>query len=436
MKIPCDCGLCYGQLVSERTYRDHRRAAEITDTLVTETYETFRICPDEEKDLKLFDGCETSVFFELVDLISEFTDSTTSTKETLDVRIQKYHDKLPSPNNFPPNYKAAIRFLSPYLTTEVRYDSCISDCCLFRKYSDTKDYSDLDKCPECNERRYTKKGRPRKQIIHLPLKDRLLKIFGEYNICKLIYAGDIVPNKEFIEGIQDGEMWKNWFGTGGIFDGCREGALPIALAADSVNCNQNKKFPDSLVPVVLPLLSMQEKYRDILGFGTILSALIPGYKGKEAKSFDPTFCVIVDELMSLTGSTMYNAYLGAPIKIKLALLLYLADFQGFSKSFHSSGPTGFRSCPYCPSRAVRENGLNKCCHYSSRSFLPENSPLRLPDARFPDPMRKKVDGKGKAMTDKNGNPVYERIDFENQPPPQPIQSKDEPSNGVKVSHGN
>ena len=52
---------------------------------------------------------------------------------------------------------------------------------------------------------------------------------------------------------------------------------------------------------------------------TNIILVIPGNEAKEVKSLDPFLEVLVDELL---GSTMYDAYSGAPFQVKISVLLH------------------------------------------------------------------------------------------------------------------
>ena len=48
--------------------------------------------------------------------------------------------------------------------------------------------------------------------------------------------------------------------------------------------------------------------------------IIQGNEAKEVKFLDPFIEVLVDELLGISGSTMYDAYSGAPFHVKISVL--------------------------------------------------------------------------------------------------------------------
>lgn len=80
-------------------------------------------------------------------------------------------------------------------------------------------------------------------------------------------------------------------------------------------------------PIMLTNLNLPHKVRNL--FHNILQVgVIPGNKQGEPTSLEPYLNILVDELLSLTGYTMYDSYQQAPFNFKVKLLLHILDYRG------------------------------------------------------------------------------------------------------------
>ena len=148
-----------------------------------------------------------------------------------------------------------------------------------------------------------------------------MRLFGEANLAKLVYAGDINLNRDsdVLKDIYDGEACSEWFGPGGIFGGNPGGGVPAALSGDGLNGNRNKNLRRSMWPILFTFLSLKSKFRNTLGVGSVLITIVPGWEGKEP-NLEEILVVLVEELLSLVDVTLFDSYKGAPLRVKLALL--------------------------------------------------------------------------------------------------------------------
>ena len=108
----------------------------------------------------------------------------------------------------------------------------------------------------------------------------------------------------------------------------------------------------------------------------LLVGIVPGNEGKEAKTLDPFLEVLVDELLEISSSTLYDAYLGAPFKAKASILLHVLDYPGISKVLGVVGSGGIQGCAFCSLEGERSEVLQKTVYLQNRRFLPSSSPLR------------------------------------------------------------
>lgn len=89
----------------------------------------------------------------------------------------------------------------------------------------------------------------------------------------------------------------------------------------------------------------------------LLVGVIPSKSIRLDKGLEPDLTVyvdnLVDELLDLCSVEMYSAYSKAPISVKVRLLLFMMDFQGYAKFFCMSGAASFMSCNVCLMESTR-----------------------------------------------------------------------------------
>ncbi len=391
----CVTFACRGKEVSIPTFHRHWKCdrdsfdqqMERKPSNPTEVRSTHMNWPNKENDIPLFDGSSETVYFTLAKKLAFFVDHNGITKVALSQMIMEKAGSLPQPNKFPGCYYDAHKLISPYLTPRITYHSCINDCVLFRKYSNDRDLRFAKECDVCRHPRYKSRQVkiPYKRVTYLQLKPQLEKRFGEANIAKLVYAGDVQLEKDpdLLSDIHDGSEWSKWFSIGGVFHGYEEGAVPLAMMTDGLNPNRNMNIKRSMWPVMLSLLTMKGRYRNILGVGLLLVTIIPGWRGSEPKSLQHVLQVIVDELLELVDVQVFNAYRKAPVHIKVSILYTLCDIPASVKVFHTAGQAAIRACPFCEEEGEYIGNLHKCVHTSNRRYLDSYHPLREADNRFP-----------------------------------------------------
>ncbi len=262
MECHCVTYGCRGAIKSKRTVFNHKeKDKQLQDTVKTIQGETlcsqesgFKFWPSQSELIPLYSGSKKSVQLEIANEVATFCDNNGHTKDSLDRAIRDYQKKLQDlvvqPNNFPSSLYEARKIIDQYLLPTETYDSCINDCCLFRRISEQKDYSDLTECPMCGEARYDSGSKKigKKRITYIRLKEQLQKRFGEANLAKLIHAGDaqLKSTDGILRDFKDGQAWSKWFSEGCFKDTDQAGAVPLGFSADGVNPNKNSNIQKSL----------------------------------------------------------------------------------------------------------------------------------------------------------------------------------------------
>ncbi|XP_052097487.1 uncharacterized protein LOC127732488 [Mytilus californianus] len=237
-------------------------------------------------------------------------------------------------------------------------------------------------CGKCGEANYSDHSpSARKTYTYMPLGPRLVRIYGDDYICKLMFSRPDLSNGK-LSDIADGNLYKSWFQRGGVFEDTEERCtVPLALFCDGLNPHKSMATQKSMWPLMLTWLNLPIPVRYILG-PMMLVGIVPGTKTEEPKNLDPYLDVLVDELLELSTCTMYDAYKGAPTTVKVALLQYLCDVPAFSKVLHVSSQTALRGCPYCKEEGQYCKSLHKVVHLHNRPFLPLQHDLRNNENEF------------------------------------------------------
>ena len=326
---------------------------------------------------QLFDGSDETVLIAITRELVKFSSTTGMSKRALNANLKQQHDMLPKPNNMPETYEHALAMAEPYMIPLVTYDACINDCILFRDYSEVKAYSTLDKCPICEEDRFHK-SKARKSYSYMPIVPRLKRWFAESNLAKLVQMGplDIDVKKDILQTFKDSPEFAKWFMQDGVFYAHRynDSGIPLSLFTDGLNPNRNNGIKRSIWPLGCTWLSLDPALATTLG-PMMIVGIVPGKGAQEPKSLDPYVELLVDELLSETDKITFNAYLNAPVALKVRILHYQCDLPALSKLLHLPGPMASK-CSFCNHRGTYSSFLHKTVHGNNARFLPMDHPAR------------------------------------------------------------
>lgn len=104
--------------------------------------------------------------------------------------------------------------------------------------------------------------------------------------------------------VHDSATWRQAYSCHGVFGGDKRG---LSLA-DGMNPFKHNKVSYSMWPVMLTILNLPRNIRNHFG-NILLVGIIPGNGYKEPDNLDPYLDIQVDEMLELSMSTMYDAYL-------------------------------------------------------------------------------------------------------------------------------
>lgn len=194
--------------------------------------------------------------------------------------------------------------------------------------------------------------------------------------------------------IHHSPMWNEAYSDDGVFKGDPRG-IALGICADGVNPFSHLRTTYSMCPIVLSLLNLPRKVRHNFG-NLLLVGIVPGNGRQEAKSIQPYLEILVDELISLSNATIFDAYQRADFKLKVEILLHILDYPGIG---NITGSGAYKGCAWCEIRGMfvyvcasctlcnklvhdiyegtHSKALSKMIYLESRRFLPSSSPLRL-----------------------------------------------------------
>ena len=151
--------------------------------------------------------------------------------------------------------------------------------------------------------------------------------------------------------------------------------LSLAPCTDGVNLFAHNKVSYSIWPIMLTLLNLPRRIRNHFG-NILLVGIIPSNGTHEPKSLNPYLEILVDEMLELSNSILFDSYQRAPFSCKIALLLYVLDYPGIGKVMSVVGSGGLQGCMFCDIQGTRNEDLQKNVYLQNRRFLCEESSLR------------------------------------------------------------
>lgn len=336
----------------------------------------------------MFEGSKLSVIQGIAIHFDTYTKHPGVSKETFNDFMQTSRNIiLPLKSNMPVDYKTARNVIEEFLIPKIVYDVCQNDCIIYRK-----GYKSLSSCPVCNSPRYrSSNGKVRadrqvacRRFVYLPIGPRLKRIYGNATLCEIIQmhhnigTGVDDDNDFELRDIQDAPIWKHEYSESGFFENDARG-MSFAFELDGVNPFHSMRAVYSMTPMMLTMLNLPRNVRNLFE-NIVLLGIIPG-KGRMSPNPMAYLEVIVDEMLSLSGSSVYSAYDNAPFNIKVKFLLYVLDYPGMSKVFNLQS-SGISGCHYCEIHGIYDKNLSKVVYLNNRNYLPPSSLIRADTKSF------------------------------------------------------
>ena len=330
-----------------------------------------------------------------------FTEHPGTSKQVLtDILCMQHQSILPKGNLLPDSYQAALKVVNSFLVTPLVFDVCPNDCVIFRGPN-----ADLENCLKCIANRYKSREKcaPHRRFHYLPLGPRLERLFGTSNLPQLVQAHKCLPMCSTMFDVHDSPAWENAYSDAGMFEGDSRG-ISLGLCTDGVNPFSHLRSSYSMWPIVMSLLNLPRDVRHDFK-NMFLVGIIPGNGKKEAHTIHPYLEILVDEMISLSSTSMYDAYSKANFKLKVEVLFHILDYPGVGKVFNMHGAGSYKGCLWCDVKGMHaftytrtlnvmpyifilykgtySKTLNKMVYLESRRFLPVSSSLRRDKMNFP-----------------------------------------------------
>ena len=147
----------------------------------------------------------------------------------------------------------------------------------------------------------------------------------------------------------------------------------FALCADGVNPFSRDRVSHSMWPITLSLLNLPKNVRNVFK-SLLLVGIIPG--PNEPKNMDAYLDCLVDELLNLSNSTMYDAVAKEDFTVRLKVCLSILDYPGQNKVCKFGGAGAYTGCSHCQLLGEWSEALKKVVYLENRRFLPVDDKMR------------------------------------------------------------
>lgn len=300
---------------------------------------------DIDTTTMLYHGSNMSCFQATAILLSWFSRFPGMSKNSFTQLLDILHNQiLPEGNTLPTSYAQAVTTLGAYITPVQEYHSCVNDCILFRE-----SHKDLDGCPVCGESRYKPNTQiPRKVFKYLPISNRIKRWYGNQHTSALLQSHkESIPARStcvtHVKSIHESQAWQQLYGDDGEFGG-EVRSLSFALCLDGTNPFAKEKYSYSMCPMLLVPLNLPQSLRSSAR-SILLTGIIPG--PAEVKNTDPYVDVLVDEILKLQNTPVYDALHDEEFNLQISITLNILDYPGQNKLFHCQG-----TCVLCRSTCI------------------------------------------------------------------------------------
>jgi hypothetical protein len=235
--------------------------------------------------------------------------------------------------------------------TPVLIDCCTNNCMAF-----TGPYTELARCKECNELRYSDNSQPRNSFPYLPVTTVLQCMYGNPARAKLL---ETYPKPFFEQPLNTPpEKISDWW-AGKRFrelrmQGYFASSTDIAFQIQIDGFQLTKRNQHSTSPVILLNLNLPPEIRHRKQ-NIICPFIIPG--PAKYKDLDSFLQPLVDELNTLgnpDGIDTYSAYRGRHFGLRAYAVLFSGDGPAISEAIGMKAPgNAIKPCRFCEVKATK-----------------------------------------------------------------------------------
>ena len=273
-------------------------------------------------------------------------------------------------NDLPSAYLLRARARELAGIEPVRYDCCINSCICYAGH-----YSPLEKCPRCNEPRFSGcdshgNPRPRRQFLYIPLIPRLHAFLQTIHMANLMqYRSTRAYSPGVSSDIFDGEYYQQLRSTPitvhgkpidpptNYFEDDRD--IALGLSTDGYGIFSSGRA--TAWPLIIFIYNLPPELRvhteHILALG-----VIPGpNKPAEIDSF---LIPLHEELFQLAkGVDTYDIRSKQSFLLRAFLLIIFGDLPAISMLMNMKGVNGISPCRNCKIKAIPIPGDTPSTHY-------------------------------------------------------------------------
>ena len=272
--------------------------------------------------------------------------------------------------DFPSAYILRARAKALTGIEPIRYDCCVNSCVCYARH-----YKPLEKCPECNEPRFSGHNshgtpHPRRQFLYIPLIPRLLAFLESIHMAKLMqYRSTHIHTPGVFTDIFDGEHYQQLHSTpitvhdkpvhppANYFEDNRD----IALGLSTDGYGIFTRGQATAWPLIIFIYNLPPELRvhveHILALG-----IIPG--PNKPANVDSFLIPLHEELFRLAeGISAYDAQSKSLFLLQAFLLLIFGDFPAISMLMKMKGVNGISPCRNCKIKAIPISSETSSTHY-------------------------------------------------------------------------
>lgn len=276
---------------------------------------------------------------------------------------------LPQPNHLPTTFPQLKYWLKDETIPVRKLHVCINDCMVFKDATE-------EACMKCQEDRYTvdsmQRKVSRKVFSYCSLSDSLEALFNCTNIAQIMQAvGGNSTRQLIIKDIKDTSIWSSW-----VDEDENKDAVKIILGfnTDGVNPYHTSGINFSFWPLIFTIFNLPSYIRTKAD-ALMLYAVVPSKVDRRGCGVEPDLQVyqelMINELLQLSSTELYSAYVSAPVIVKVKLLLYMMDFQGYSKYFRMSGSNAYHPCNLCLIKSTKTNDKMQLLGHDGYTSIPK-----------------------------------------------------------------
>jgi len=163
---------------------------------------------------------------------------------------------------------------------------------------------------------------------------RLKRLFSNYQTSEMIqgHGKSLKSRSAIVTSIHQSQAWQEWYSKNGIFKEHR--SISFGFCTDGLNPYSHEKTQYSMWPLFLIPLNFPHTIRVKSG-SMFLTGTIPG--PKEPQNMDPYLDILVDDILDLQNTLVFDAYQTEDFQLKGNIVLHILDYPGQNKVFKHQG---------------------------------------------------------------------------------------------------